>query len=371
MVRSLTYCAAHRHNLPMLEVTTQRLRQSFPRKTPRLLPAWVFAVLSLACCVPDVQADWIYREEAIMGTRCSVELWSDNQKQAEIAIASVFADMRRIDLLMSTWKPDTQLEQVNRLAATHPVVVDQELFDLIRVALDYSRETTGAFDITYASVGYLYDFKRHVHPDEAAVRDALSGVDYRHVQLDADRRTVHFARAGTRIDLGGIAKGHAVDRGIEILRRAGYDRAMVNSGGDTRIIGDRFGKPWIVGIRDPNRQSVTFLRIPLTDAAISTSGDYERYFDEGGRRYHHIIDPTTGDSARSLRSATVIGATALRTDVLSTSVFVLGPERGMELIERLKDTDAVLVTPAGKVRYSSGLAPPAPAVEGTGELKPD
>lgn len=303
-------------------------------------------------------AEWLYREAAIMGTRCAVELWSDDRNRSEQAIASVFADMRRIDLLMSTWKPDTQLAAVNRLAADKPVVVSQELFDLIRVALEYSKETAGAFDITYASVGYLYDFRQHIHPDAAARLAALPGINYHHVVLDAANRTVRFTRKGTKIDLGGIAKGHAVDRGIEILRRAGYDRAMVNSGGDTRIIGDRFGKPWIVGVRDPNNEAVSFLRLPLTDAAISTSGDYERYFDEGGQRFHHIIDPKTGDSARSLRSATVIGPTALRTDALSTSVFVLGPERGLELIERLQDVDAVLVTPAGKVLYSSGLAPP-------------
>ncbi|HRX88474.1 MAG TPA: FAD:protein FMN transferase [Steroidobacteraceae bacterium] len=304
------------------------------------------------------QAEWIYREAAIMGTRCAVEVWSDDRARAEQAIESVFADMRRIDLLMSTWKPDTQLARVNQRAYEEAVVIDPELFELLATALDYSRETDGAFDITYASVGYLYDFRRHVHPDGSAISAALPGIDYRHVQLDRARRTVRFTQAGTRVDLGGIAKGHAVDRGIELLRAAGFDRAMVNSGGDTRIIGDRFGKPWIVGIRDPDNAAVSFLRMPLTDAAISTSGDYERYFDEGGQRYHHIIDPASGVSARSLRSATVIGPTALRTDALSTSVFVLGPERGIELINRLPDVDAVVVTPQKKVLYSDGLEPP-------------
>jgi FAD:protein FMN transferase len=180
------------------------------------------------------------------------------------------------------------------------------------------------------------------------------------VQLDARRKTVRFTKPGMRIDLGGIAKGYAVDRGIELLRKAGFERAMVNSGGDTRIIGDRFGKPWVVGIRNPDDQSKSFLRMPLTDAAISTSGDYERYFDEGGVRYHHIIDPKTGDSARSLRSATVIGPTALRTDALSTSVFVLGADAGIALVNTLKDVDAVVVTPQGKVLYSQGLEAPAP-----------
>ena len=335
---------------------TRRVRLSFPTFVPLLWALLAGAVLGLRA--DKAQAEWIYREAAIMGTRCAVELWSDDRARAEQAIASVFDDMRRIDLLMSTWKPDTQLARVNELAYQEPVVVDPELFELLAIALDYSKETDGAFDITYASVGYLYDFRRHVHPDGAAIREALSGIDYRHVQLDPARRSVRFTQAGTRVDLGGIAKGHAVDRGIELLRQAGFDRAMVNSGGDTRIIGDRFGKPWIIGIRDPDNAAVSFLRMPLTDAAISTSGDYERYFDEGGQRYHHIIDPATGASARSLRSATVIGPTALRADALSTSVFVLGPERGIELINRLPDVDAVVVTRQKKVLYSDGLEPP-------------
>ena len=112
--------------------------------------------------------------------------------------------------------------------------------------------------------------------------------------LDAKNTTVFFTRPGMRIDLGGIAKGYSVDRGIEILQKQGITRAMVNAGGDTRIIGDRFGKPWVVGVRDPDHEGKVFLRLPLTDTAFSTSGDYERYFDEDGKRFHHIIDPKTG-----------------------------------------------------------------------------
>jgi thiamine biosynthesis lipoprotein len=315
-------------------------------------------VMAFAAATGSARAEWIYREQSIMGTRCDVELWSEDRAKGEAAIESVFADMRRIDLLMSTWKPNTQLSRVNQLASRQPVGVDAELFDLIRTALDYSATTRGAFDITYASVGYLYDFKKGAHPSQDAIAKALPGVDYRQVRLDARRRTVRFLRPSMRIDLGGIAKGYAVDRGVDILRRAGFERAMVNAGGDTRIIGDRFGKPWVVGVRNPDKEGVSFTRIPLTDAAISTSGDYERYFDDGGVRYHHILDPKTGESARALRSATVIGPTALQTDALSTSVFVLGAERGIELINSMAGIDAIVVTPQGKVLYSKGLEAP-------------
>jgi thiamine biosynthesis lipoprotein len=304
------------------------------------------------------RAEWLTRSENIMGTRCSVELWSDDPARGEAAISSVFDDMKRIDRLMSTWKEDTEISRVNREGGRHPVKTSPELFRLLQVSVDYSKLTHGAFDITYASVGYLYDFKKGVHPDQKAIDAALPGINWRHMVLDAKNNTVFFTRPGMRIDLGGIAKGHSVDRGIEILRKQGVTRAMVNAGGDTRIIGDRFGKPWVVGVRDPDHEGKVFLRLPLTDAAFSTSGDYERYFDEDGKRFHHIIDPKTGDSARKCRSVTVISSSATRTDALTKSVFIMGPEEGIAFINTLSDVDAVAVAPDGKVIYSKGLAPP-------------
>ena len=259
---------------------------------------------------------------------------------------------------MSTYKPDSEVSGINRHAAREPVVVSTELFDLLTTALEYSRITEGAFDITYASVGYLYDFRNHQHPDSKQIARALPGVDYRQLQLNAKDRSVHFARQGMRIDLGGIGKGHAVDRAIALLQSKGVGHALVTAGGDSRIIGDRFGQPWVVGIRHPDRKDEVIARIPLEDAALSTSGDYERYFDENGVRYHHIIDPKTGDSARKVRSATVIGPTATRTDGLSKTAFVLGPQQAIEIYNRMDDIDAVLVTPEGQVLYTKGLEAP-------------
>ncbi len=320
----------------------------------------LFVLLSFSfAMLPGLaRAEWITRSEAIMGTRCSVELWSEDRARGEAAITSVFDDMKRIDRLMSTWKEDTEISEVNREAAKHPVKISRELFDLLRESVRYSELTGGAFDITYASVGYLYDFKKGVHPDAKAIKDALPGINWKKMVLDEQHLTVFFQREGMRIDLGGIAKGHSVDKGIEVLRKLGITRAMVNAGGDTRIIGDRFGRPWVVGVRDPDHEGKTFLKLPLTDTAFSTSGDYERYFDEDGKRYHHIIDPKTGDSARKVRSVTIIAPTATRTDALTKSVFIMGAEEGIRFINTLSDVDAVAVTPEGKVLYSKGLAPP-------------
>ncbi len=318
------------------------------------------AILAAATLLAPLSAaaEWRAREEAIMGTRVAVEAWHEDPAVADSAVEAVLAEMRRVDALMSHYKPGSELSQVNAGAASGPVAVAPELAALIGRALGFSALTEGAFDITYASVGYLYDYRARARPSEAEIAARLPAVDWRNVEVDANASTVRFTRAGVRIDLGGIAKGHAVDRGVEILRGLGIAHGTVTAGGDSRILGDRLGRPWIVGIRHPDDRERVIARIPLVDAAMSTSGDYERYFDEGGQRYHHIIDPKTGHSAAGLRSVTIIGPDATTTDGLSTSVFVMGAERGLALVERLGDVDAVLVTADGQVLYSSGLAPP-------------
>ena len=177
--------------------------------------------------------------------------------------------------------------------------------------------------------------------------------------LDPEHHTVKFEHPGMRIDLGGIGKGYAVDHGIGILQARGFQHALVTAGGDSRIIGDRMGRPWVVGIRNPDDKNKVVTRIPIVNSAMSTSGDYERYFDEGGVRYHHIIDPRTGHSASKVRSATILGPTATETDGMSKTAFVLGPEKALEIINRMPQYDAIFVTPDGKVLYSNGLAPPS------------
>lgn len=321
----------------------------------------ILVMLALSAVVQPARAEWIQRvTDGIMGTRIVVELWADDRDKGNAAVEAVLAEMRRIDESMSTYKPASEVSQVNAQAAQHAIKVSAELFDLLTTSLEFSRITAGAFDITYASVGYLYDYREHVRPSDAQIAKALPGINYKHVLLDADARTVKFSQPGVRIDLGGIGKGHAVDRGIAILQARGFKHALVTAGGDSRIVGDRFGKPWVVGIRHPDRKEEVIAKIPLEDAALSTSGDYERYFDEDGVRYHHILDPHTGKSAHKVRSATIIGPTATRTDGLSKTAFVLGPERAIELYNQMEGIDAVLVTPDGRVLYTKGLEAPSP-----------
>jgi FAD:protein FMN transferase len=324
------------------------------------------AVLACAAAFSaTARAEWFNRtNDGIMGTRIVVELWSDDATQANGAIDAVMAEMERIDRDMSTYKPDSEVSRVNGNAKKAPMEISPELFDLLTTSLEFSRITEGAFDITYASVGYMYDFREHKKPTEAQIEAALPAVNYRHVVLDPAKRTVFFSEPGVRIDLGGIGKGHAVDRGIAILQARGIEHALVTAGGDSRIIGDRFGKPWIVAIRHPDDKDRVIAKIPLVDTAISTSGDYERYFDEDGVRYHHIIDPRTGHSASKVRSATILASTATRTDGLSKTAFVLGADEALRIYNGLDDVDAILVTPDGRVLYTKGLEPAAPPPDG-------
>jgi thiamine biosynthesis lipoprotein len=331
-------------------------RPAFWPSVPQLT-AILGLFLALGATSP-ARAVWLDRHEAIMGTNIDVEIWHDDAARGNAAIDAVMDEMRRIDNLMSHYKPESEISQINQRAFREPVVVDQELFDLIGQAIHFSEVTEGAFDITYASVGYLYDYRKHVKPTESQIKAALPAVNFRNLLLDPKAHSVRFEHEGMRIDLGGIAKGYAVDRGIGILQARGVQHAVVTAGGDTRIIGDRFGRPWIVGIRHPDDKNRVITRIPLIDTAMSTSGDYERFFDENGVRYHHIIDPKTGHSASKVRSATILGPTAMQTDGLSKTAFVLGADEAIRIIEKLPDFDAIFVRPDGKVLYTKGLQPP-------------
>ena len=259
---------------------------------------------------------------------------------------------------MSTYIDDSRISDINRRAADEPVVAGDELFRLIQRSLDISVLTRGAFDITYESVGQHYDFRNRQRPDQATVDASRLLIDYRLVTLDQSLGTVAFEAQGVRINLGGIAKGYVVERGVDILRIAGVQNGIVSAGGDSRLLGDRRGQPWMVGIRDPRIDGAVAMTLPLADEAISTSGDYERYFEEDGVRYHHIISPNTGDPASGVHSATVFGPDAVITDALSTSVFIMGVDLGLRLIATLPDYESIVIDDEGQIFFSDGLMHP-------------
>ncbi len=298
---------------------------------------------------------WVQREEAIMGTAIRVELWCDEARQGEAAAAAVMDEMHRIDRGMSPHRPSSELSRINREAARHAVPLSDEMYRLVEQAIAFSRLSGGAFDITYAAVGQLFDYRRRVRPDAAALTAARALVGWQQLQLDPRARSLRFAREGVRIDLGGFAKGHAVDRAAALLQRRGIAHAMVSAGGDSRVLGDRHGRPWSVAVRDPRRAGEVVAVLPLEDVSISTSGDYERFFDDGPERVHHLIDPATGKSPAGVHSVTILAPDGLTSEALSKTVFVLGAARGLALVETLPEVDAVVVDAQGTLHASSGL----------------
>jgi FAD:protein FMN transferase len=298
---------------------------------------------------------WLSREEAIMGTAIRVELWSDERRAGTAAIDAVMAEMHRIDRAMSPHKPDSELSIINRDAAARAVPISDEMVRLIARAQEFWNVSAGAFDITYASVGHLYDYRHHVRPSDDALASARQAIGTQYLELDSNARTIRFARDGVRIDLGGFAKGQAVDNSIAILEQHDIHHAIVSAGGDSRVLGDRRGRPWTIAIRDPRRAGEVVAVLPLEDVSISTSGDYERYFEQGGVRYHHLIDPATGKSPDGVRSVTVLAEDGLTSEAFSKTVFVLGAQRGLEFISKFADVDAVIVDAAGALHFSSGL----------------
>ncbi len=324
----------------------------------------VLTAIALMLLCHSANAVWYSDKQAIMGTEVSVELWSEKPPaEAADLIDKVMAEMRRIDQHFSPYIKSSELSILNRHAGdkkvyANPLSVSAELFKLLYNAKTISELSDGAFDITFASVARFYDYRKGIKPDRQQVASHLQAINYNHVILNAGDRSVRFKRAGVRIDLGGIAKGYAVDQGVGILSAMNIEHAIVSAGGDSRLIGDRRGRPWLTGIKDPRSEAEMAVVMPLENTAISTSGDYERFFIDGDKRYHHILQPKTGDSAREVRSVTILGEDAITTDALSTTVFVLGVARGLALVNRLPGVDAVIIDNVGKLHYSAELERP-------------
>jgi thiamine biosynthesis lipoprotein len=316
-----------------------------------VIKSFILLLFSNSCL-----AEWYQGEEGIMGTNIQSEIWADSPQLGEKATQAVMAEMQRINQLMSPYIESSELSLLNQGAADAAVKVGRELFDLIALSLELSKETAGAFDITFASVGYLYNYRDKQKPSELEIAQLLDAIDYRHVVLDSSEQSIYFANKNVKIDLGGIAKGHAVDNAINILRSMGIKHALVTAGGDTGLLGDRRGKPWMVGIRDPRNGEKQAVVLPLSNIALSTSGDYERYFEQNGQRFHHILSPKSGKSAYHVQSVSIIGSSSTLNDALSTAVFVLGVQEGMDLLNQTPGYDGIIMDNDRKLHYSKDLS---------------
>jgi thiamine biosynthesis lipoprotein len=270
------------------------------------------------------------------------------------------AEIRRLERLMTTWDPASEVSQINAAAGQHPVAVGPETFDVIRESLHASTLSEGCFDITFETLHGLWKFDQDLdpHPPTAAeVKSKVKYLGYRHVKLDAAARTVFLDESHVRIGLGGIAKGYAVDKAAEVLLSGGVTSFYVQAGGDLYAHGVKpDGSPWQAGIRDPRGpEGDYFATMPVSDHAFSTAGDYERSYIVGGKRYHHIIDPRTGYPATASRSVTIWAPTALQADEIDDAVFILGPQKGLALVESLDGVGAVIVDAHDRVWTSRRL----------------
>jgi thiamine biosynthesis lipoprotein len=294
-----------------------------------------------------------------MGSPLNVSAWTTDEASAEAAIQKVFDEFDRLDALMSVWKDASDIVRLNASAGQPGVTVSPEVREVLHAAQEVSEWTGGKFDVTFGALSGVWKFDHDIDgrvPDRSEIDGRLALINYRDLHVDDETGTASLSRPGMKVHLGGIGKGYAIDRSVEILRESGLTDFMVQSGGDLFLAGRRGDRPWRVGIQDPRGAPNTlFAAIEITDAAFSTSGDYERFFVRDGRRYHHIIDPDTGEPAKLSRSVTIMAKSAAVSDGLSTGVFILGAGRGMALIEKLANVEGVIVTSDNEVQVSSGL----------------
>jgi FAD:protein FMN transferase len=298
------------------------------------------------------------RRDARMGTEVQILVLTTDDGRAGRAADAALAEISRIEAMMTDWNETSPLMEINHAAGLHPVRVDRELLDLLEVSKRVSDLTEGAFDVTFAAAGKLWDFKSPTPklPDPRDIERALAKVDWRKLAIDFERGTAFLEAEGMRIGLGGIAKGYAVDRAADVIRKHGFEDFAIKAGGDMRVAGLWNEKPWKIGIRDPRDRAGTVAVLPVSNVAISTAGDYERFFDLDGKRYGHIIDPKTGYPVDHTWSVTIIARDCTLSDGLDDGVFVLGAERGMALVESLPEVEAVIIDGKGEMHVSRGLA---------------
>ncbi len=292
----------------------------------------------------------------VMGTFAHIVVIAEDSNTAEKCIETAFAEIHKVDELMSDFKSNSEISKVNRDGFKSAIHLSQSTYEVLQRSIEFSKLTDGAFDI---SVGPLVDLfhsaqEKQVTPSKEQIAQARSKVGFEKLKLDEQNRTVKFAVDGMRLDLGGIAKGYAVDKAVEAMQTCGAIGGMVDIGGDIRC----FGAPpegrnhWLIGLQNPNLEKDTagrniVLKLKLTNGAVATSGDYQQYVLIEGKRYSHIIDRKTVTSTEGLSSVTIIADNATDADALATAVSVMGAEKGLELIESTNDTEAILI-PAGK-----------------------
>ncbi len=292
-----------------------------------------------------------------MGTLVSITAVGPTNQDANEAIDAGFKEVKRLEQLLSTWIPESEMSRVNAAAGRKPVLVSPETMTVVRLSLQVAELTEGAFNI---AIGPAVDAWNVSAEPRLPIAMELEGlkllINLQAIHADVWEKTIYLEKPGMRIDVGGIGKGYAADQAVMAMKKAGAVAGVVALSGDIKTFGRLpDGKKFSVGIQHPRKEGAILAEIDLQDEAISTAGDYERYFEKDGIRYHHILDPNTLQPARGCQSVTVIAKEGVWADGLDTGIFVMGVDRGMDLVEQLDDVEAVIVDQAGQVHISSGL----------------
>lgn len=306
------------------------------------------------------------RTELMMGTVIKISV-ADRIKPGsgvDRVIEKVFSRMREVDELMSVYNTNSELSRINRLSPGQMIGVSDGLLEVVRKSIEISNISSGAFDITTGPLVELWGFGKDDTAKEAPSSEQIEAilpmVNYRSIIVDEKHKKIGLKKARMMIDLSSIAKGYAVDKAIEVLREEGIENAIVDAGGDLYCLGKGLRRaPWVIGIKDPRRPGQVVASFKLTNRACATSGDYENFFITEGRRFSHLIDPRTGRPVQNgLLSVTVLAPTCLEADGLATAIFVLGKKEGLELINNLDKTEAIIISQQGSevlTSYSEGL----------------
>ncbi len=307
----------------------------------------------------SVSASVHRRVYKLMGNRFEITVVAEDEKWAEERIEESVSEIRRIEKLLTTFDDSSQTNLINRNAGIRPVKVDKEVYDLIARANRISAITQGAFDISYGSVDKkLWNFDQHMTslPDEATAKKLVRLINYRNVILNQEKQTVFLKEKGMRIGFGGIGKGYAAERAKYMLQRHGVSSGIVNAAGDLVAWGYQpDGKAWTIGIADPNARESPLSFLSITDMAVATSGNYEKFITVGGKKYSHTIDPKTGLPVTGIKSVTIICPQAEIADAMATPVMIMGVRVGLDMINQLKGISCIIIDDHDKIHTSKNI----------------
>ena len=295
----------------------------------------------------------------LMGNHFEISVVTDNEQWGNEKINIGVSEIQRIERLLTTFSDDSETNLVNRNAGILPVEVSRETFDLIQRSMRISAITQGAFDITYGSIDKrLWNFDQNMTslPDKETAKKMVRLINYRNIVLDQEKGTVYLKEKGMRIGFGGIGKGYAAERAKQVMRQAGVESGVVNASGDLTTWGVQpDGKEWTVGIANPNANGQVFSYMSISGMAVATSGNYEKYVMINGKKYSHTIDPRTGLPVSGIKSVTIITTNAEIADAMATPVMIMGIETGLDMINQIKDIEAVIIDDNDRVYTSKKI----------------